>query len=99
MIDFRAPYVLGAVVDEGALIIGHVLQDWHFITDSVDIGNRATVGARAFVHCGNDIGDGSTLCSLSKVLVGTIPPQEVWHGTPAKPAQAAFMQRARTSPC
>ena len=74
----------GSVVGRGAIIIGHVFRDWSLVTGPVSVGRGGTVGAFAFAHCGDSVGDGATLAPLSKAFADPIPPGETWQGVPAR---------------
>lgn len=53
------------------------------LSTPVKIGNNVFIGARCIINKGSIIGDRSVIAAGS-VVVGKIPPDEIWGGNPAK---------------
>ena len=67
-----------------ATIIAHYSQRGVVIINPVKISSKVTIGLRAIVFGGVEIGEGATLMPNSVVLPKTkIPAGEVWGGVPA----------------
>jgi non-ribosomal peptide synthetase-like protein len=72
------------VLNEGAVIQGHSLEDGLFKSGYTSIGNGCTIGVNAFVHYGVTMGDGSVLDADSFLMKGEeLAPGEWWAGNPA----------------
>jgi len=72
-------------VGGSATIIAHYGMKGLLVIAPVKIGSRVTIGIKATVMGGVEIGDGSTVLPHSVVLPKTkIPPGEVWGGIPAQ---------------
>jgi non-ribosomal peptide synthetase-like protein len=74
------------VLNEGALIQGHSLEDGVFKSDRIVIGSGCTLGTAAFVHYGVRMEDGAHLAVDSFLMKGeTVRAGERWGGNPARP--------------
>jgi non-ribosomal peptide synthetase-like protein len=74
------------VLNEGALIQGHSLEDGVFKSDHIVMGSGCTVGTAAFVHYGVRMEDGTHLAADSFLMKGeTVRAGEHWGGNPARP--------------
>lgn len=68
-----------------ATIIAHYSQKGVMIITPVKIGSKVTIGLRAIIFGGVQIGDGCTIMPNSVVLPKTIiPAGETWGGVPAQ---------------
>lgn len=67
-----------------ATICAHYGQDGYLIISPVKIGNKVTVGLKASILGGVQIGDGAKIMPHSAVMPKTIiGPDEIWGGVPA----------------
>ncbi|MFH8798240.1 Pls/PosA family non-ribosomal peptide synthetase [Streptomyces sp. NPDC017936] len=77
----------GTVIRKDVLLSGYRARDGWIETGPVTIGARATVGEQSVVDIGTAMGDDARLAHASSLHTGqTVPPGQVWHGTPAQPA-------------
>ncbi len=73
-----------ATIGGSASIIGHYGQGGYLVVAPVKIGADATIGLRASVMAGVEVGEGAKVLSNSFVLPNTkIPAGETWGGVPA----------------
>ena len=80
----------GAVLNVASVVQCHSLEDGRFESGRVRIGAAATLGTRAFVHYGADLGDGARLAADSFLLKGEqVGARESWAGNPAEPVHEA----------
>jgi maltose O-acetyltransferase len=77
----------GAVFGPRVTILAHDASTLKIIgktrIQAVRVGRNAFVGAGAILLPGSEVGDGSVL-GAGSVLVGRMPPAEVWAGSPAR---------------
>ena len=75
----------GVTIGGSASVMAHYAQGGYLILAPVRIGAGATVGLRAIVMGGVEIGDKAKVLAGSFVLPNTrIPPGELWGGIPAR---------------
>mmetsp|Transcript_21641 Transcript_21641/g.30336 ORF Transcript_21641/g.30336 Transcript_21641/m.30336 type:complete len:533 (-) Transcript_21641:268-1866(-) len=75
----------GAVVEDGALINGHVYSGFEVIWGLAVVGKGSSIGRGSYLHAGEKIGDNGSLGSLSKLFRRNVSLGEHWKGIPAKP--------------
>ena len=74
-----------STLNEGSVMQGHSLEEGVFKSDYVKIGSGCTIGCRAFVHYGVEMGDNVVLQPDSFLMKGEAPrPSSIWRGNPAK---------------
>jgi len=61
----------------------HEFNQRHQRFGKVKIGENVLVGGFSIIRSGVRIGDNSVI-SLNSVVVGDVPPNEIWGGNPAK---------------
>jgi len=67
-----------------ASIMGHYAQGGYLVLAPVKVGKKATIGLRATIMGGVEVGEGAKVLANSFVLPNTkIPPGETWGGIPA----------------
>lgn len=72
-----------------SVLQGHSLENSVFKSDRIVLGDRVTVGPRAFVHYGTDVGDDAVVETDSFLMKGEqVPAGQRWQGNPAGPAPA-----------
>lgn len=70
---------------EDSLVAAHIMTNNQFILGKVLIRNRATVGVKAIIMPGVEIGENSIVLPGSMVPLDTnIPANEIWGGNPAR---------------
>ena len=75
----------GVTIGGSASVMAHYAQGGYLILAPVRIGAGATIGLRAIVMGGVEIGDKAKVLAGSFVLPNTrIPPGELWGGIPAR---------------
>jgi non-ribosomal peptide synthetase-like protein len=89
----------GSNLNHGVTLQGHSLEEGVFKLDSIEIGERCTLGVGAFVHYGVRMGDRVVLAADSFLMKGEMPDaQTTWSGNPARvvsaPADAASAETA-----
>jgi acetyltransferase-like isoleucine patch superfamily enzyme len=73
-----------ATIGGSAAVIAHYGQGGYLVVSPVKIGGGATIGLRATVMAGSEIGEGAKVLANSFVLPNTkIPAGETWGGVPA----------------
>lgn len=73
------------ILGQGALVVPHVIEGPKLAHYPVRIGHRVTIGARAVVLAGCEIGDDAVVAIGAVVKKGTrIGPGEIWGGIPAR---------------
>jgi hypothetical protein len=73
-----------SVIGEDSVVAAHIMTDNKFILGKVIIRQKATVGIKAILMPGVEVGENSIVLPGAIVLVGTrIPPNEIWAGNPA----------------
>lgn len=73
------------IIGSFVVIISHAVEGDTVFLERVKIGDRATIGARAFLMPGVEIGAGAIVGACSLVPKNTrIPAGEIWAGVPAK---------------
>jgi acetyltransferase-like isoleucine patch superfamily enzyme len=73
-----------ATIGGSASVIAHYGQGGYLVVSPVKIGAGATIGLRATVMAGVEVGEGAKVLANSFVLPNTrIPPGETWGGVPA----------------
>ena len=61
------------------------MEDGTFKCDTIQIGDRTTLGVQAFVHYGGEIGDDVDIRTDAFVMKGSlILDREIWTGNPAQ---------------
>jgi non-ribosomal peptide synthetase-like protein len=76
------------VLNAGAVIQGHSLEDGTFKSDYITLGSGVVLGVSAFVHYGVTMGDGSVLESDAFLMKGEeTAPFTRWVGNPATEAR------------
>ena len=74
------------IIGGSASIMAHYAQGGYLVVAPVKIGRGATIGLRAIVMGGVEIGEKAKVLAGSFVLPGTkIPAGETWGGIPAQP--------------
>jgi non-ribosomal peptide synthetase-like protein len=74
-----------ANLNEGCVLQAHSLEEGVFKSDYIRLGNRCSVGPRAFVHYGVSTGDDVVLDADSFLMKGEILDSHTgWCGNPAK---------------
>jgi non-ribosomal peptide synthetase-like protein len=72
-------------LNAGTIIQCHSQEDGTFKSDRVTIGSGCTVGVKALVHYGVQMGDGVELAPDSFLMKGEeVPPHARWGGNPAR---------------
>ena len=75
-----------ATIGGSAVIVGHYGQHGYLVLAPVKIGKGATIGLRAIIMGGSEIGEGAKIMANSVVLPKMkIPAGETWGGIPAQP--------------
>lgn len=75
----------GALIGSFSVITGHAVEGDTVTIQPVKIGNRATIGVRAVLLPGVEVGDGAIVGAGALVTKGTkIPAGEIWAGMPAR---------------
>jgi non-ribosomal peptide synthetase-like protein len=73
------------ILNAGTVIQCHSLEDGTFKSDRVAIGPGCTLGIKAFVHYGVNIGEGAVLEADSFLMKGEeVLPWARWRGNPAR---------------
>jgi acetyltransferase-like isoleucine patch superfamily enzyme len=73
------------LIGEGALLVPHAVEGEALSHQPIRLGNRVTIGARAIVFGGVEVGDGAIVAAGSIVGKGErIGPGEVWGGIPSR---------------
>ncbi len=76
-------------------IVGHYGQAGYLVLAPVKIGNNVTIGLRAIIMGGVEIGDGAKVLAGSVVLPKTkIPAGETWSGVPAVKISISEIRKA-----
>jgi len=89
----------GAVVSEGALLATTSVERGLLRIGRADIGGGAVLGAATVVGRNARIGEGAVLEDLTAVAPGaSIPPHEIWTGSPAVHVSAAPMRKPPAEP-
>jgi non-ribosomal peptide synthetase-like protein len=74
------------MVNSGVFMQAHSLEDGFFKSDRIVVGERCTVGVKAYVHYGSTMSDDSILEPDAFLMKGqTMAPKSVWVGNPAQP--------------
>lgn len=74
-----------SIVGHDAVIFAHAIEGRHLAYHPVVIGNNVTIGTKAIIMPGVEIGDGAVICAGAVVTKCTIiGPKEVWGRIPAK---------------
>jgi non-ribosomal peptide synthetase-like protein len=82
-----------------SLIQCHSLEDGTFKSDRIAIGNGCTIGAKAFVHYGVEMGDQACLDADSFLMKGERPAaRSHWRGNPAREMQTSLDGAAHAPP-
>jgi acetyltransferase-like isoleucine patch superfamily enzyme len=72
------------MIGGSASIMAHYAQGSYMVIAPVRIGKKATIGMRAIIMGGVEVGDGAKVLANSFVLPNTkIPDGETWGGIPA----------------
>ncbi|MBU6376637.1 MAG: hypothetical protein KGQ59_11615 [Bdellovibrionales bacterium] len=80
-----------------ASIMAHYSQGGFLVISPVKIGARATIGLRAVLMGGVEVGEGAKVLANSFVLPNTkIPAGETWGGIPAAPVDLAAYRNKET---
>jgi acetyltransferase-like isoleucine patch superfamily enzyme len=75
----------GATIGGSASVLAHYAQGGYLVIAPVRIGAGATIGLRAIVMGGVEVGARAKVLASSFVLPNTkIPPGEIWAGIPAR---------------
>jgi non-ribosomal peptide synthetase-like protein len=75
------------VLNAGAVLQGHSLEDGLFKSGYTRIGAGCTIGTNAFVHYGVTMGDAAVLETDAFLMKGSeVGPGEWWRGNPAEEA-------------
>ena len=73
------------MLNEGAVIQGHSLEDGAFKSDYIRIGDGCTIGNNAFVHYGIEMEDNVVLEPDSFLMKGErLAANSTWRGNPAR---------------
>lgn len=76
-------------------IVGHYGQGGYLVLAPVKIGDKATVGLRAIIMGGVEIGAEAKILPGSVLLPKTkVPPGEVWGGVPARRIEVSELKKA-----
>lgn len=79
----------------GVAIVGHYGQGGYLVLATVKIGDKATIGLRAIIMGGVEIGAGAKILPGSVVLPKTVVPAgETWGGVPARALDISQIKRA-----
>lgn len=74
-----------AIIGQGSVVTAHAIVSGRIILKPVDIRRGATVGVNAVVMPGVVVGERAIVAGGSVVAMDTtIPPDELWGGTPAR---------------
>ncbi len=74
-----------AAVNEDVSLQTHLFEDRVMKMSTVKIGERCSIGGQAVVLYDTEMGDGSSLGSLSLLMKGeSLPPNTRWEGSPAR---------------
>ncbi|MCM8594397.1 hypothetical protein [Accumulibacter sp.] len=74
----------GVTIGGSASVMAHYAQGGYLVIAPVRLGVGATIGLRAIIMGGAEVGDGAKVLAGSFVLPGTrIPAGETWAGIPA----------------
>lgn len=74
-----------AILGQGSILVSHSMTLNYFFLKPVVIGKRATIGIKAVIMPGVEVGENSIIAPGSIVSMDTkIPPNEFWEGIPAK---------------
>jgi acetyltransferase-like isoleucine patch superfamily enzyme len=74
-----------SVIGEDSVVTAHIMTHDQFILGRVTIGRKATVGVKAVIMPGVEIGENAIVLPNSVVSLNTrIPANEIWGGNPAK---------------
>lgn len=91
LIDIGRKVTLGGSVT----IVAHYGQGGYLVLSPVKIGDKATIGLRAIVMGGAQIGEGAKILPNSVVLPKTvIPAGETWGGVPARKVDVRELVKA-----
>ena len=86
----------GVTIGGSASVLAHYAQGGYLVIAPVKIGAGATIGLRAIVMGGVEIGPRAKVLASSFVLPNTnIPAGETWAGIPAQRVDLAHDRRAR----
>ncbi len=78
----------GSSIDEGASILGSVVEGGALRLGPVRIGRNSFIGTLSVLQPDTGLGDGARLEDLSLLPAGgRVPDGETWAGSPARPAQ------------
>ncbi|PRH76639.1 peptide synthetase [Streptomyces solincola] len=79
----------GCTLNAGSVVQTHSQEDGAFKSEPTVIGARCTLGVRAFVHYGVELGEGAVLAPDTFLMKGeAVPPGDHWGGNPARPLPA-----------
>jgi non-ribosomal peptide synthetase-like protein len=71
--------------NRGSAAQGHSMEDGTFKCDTIQLGDRCTLGVQAFVHYSVDMGDDVDIRTDAFVMKGSIIlDRETWTGNPAQ---------------
>ncbi|GAB49664.1 Pls/PosA family non-ribosomal peptide synthetase [Mobilicoccus pelagius] len=77
----------GAAIEPEVDLAGHWVDGDVFHVGHIRVASHASVGARSILLPGSSIGKGAVV-SAGSAVHGTVPPGQVWAGSPASPSSA-----------
>jgi non-ribosomal peptide synthetase-like protein len=81
----------GAVIRKDCYLNGYRARSCVIETGAVTVGAGAFVGEQTVLDIGTVLGDGAQLGHASALHAGqVVPAGQVWHGSPAQPAEAGY---------
>ena len=88
-VNINDPWLLeigdDSVIGGAASINCHVVESGKLILEKVKIGNKCTIGAKALIWPGCEVGDKSVVAARSTLKKRTkVGSREIWKGDPAK---------------
>ena len=88
-VNINDPWLLeigdNSVIGGAASINCHVVESGKLILEKVKIGNKCTIGAKALIWPGCEVGDKSVIAARSTLKKRTkVGSREIWKGDPAK---------------
>tara|TARA_Y100001970_G_scaffold7489_1_gene8602 strand:+ start:107 stop:817 length:711 start_codon:yes stop_codon:yes gene_type:complete len=88
-VNINDPWLLeigdDSVIGGAASINCHVVESGKLILEKVKIGNKCTIGAKALIWPGCEVGDKSVIAARSTLKKRTkVGSREIWKGDPAK---------------